>query len=119
MVERRKRSSHLFDRHTRFRPGDHPKKSGAAHKTLMRKTGKHERLRRPNLRRRRRPKPGCGLVRQNANDRMRYAVERDAAADDIRIAAQPFAPEILGDKGDVCALLFVRQKIASADWMHA
>src|SRR4051812_7336890 len=46
---------------------------------------------------------------------MRHAVERDAAANDIWIAAQPFAPEILGDKRDIGALLFVRQEIAPAN----
>ena len=62
-----------------------------------------------------RSEPGCRLVWQNADDRMRHILERDAATDDVRIAAEPFAPEILGDQGDIGALLFVRQEISPSN----
>ena len=46
---------------------------------------------------------------------MRHAVERDASANHIRIAAEPRPPEALGDDGDVGALFFLRQKVAAAN----
>ena len=47
------------------------------------------------------------------------AVERDAAADYIRIAAEPFLPEIFRDHRHIGALFFFRQKIAAENRTHA
>jgi hypothetical protein len=50
---------------------------------------------------------------------VRGAIECDAAADHVRIAAEAFLPEILGDNRDIGALFFLRQKVASENWAHA
>ena len=47
------------------------------------------------------------------------AVERNAAADHISVAPQAFLPKIFGHHRHVGGLLFLRQKIATADRLDA
>ena len=49
---------------------------------------------------------------------MRHAIQRNATTDHILVAAEPFPPEILRHHRDVRAFLFVRQKIAAANWTN-
>ena len=50
---------------------------------------------------------------------MRGPIERNAAADHVRISAKAFLPKILRHDGDVGALLLLRQKVASQNRAHA
>ena len=94
-----------------------PKKTGAAHDPLIREPGNLERFRCPHFRSRSDPREWH--VRQHPNNRVRHAAERDAAPDNIRIAAHPLAPEGFGHHRDVSGFFFVRQKGAPPDRTHA
>lgn len=83
----------------------------------MRETGDDERLRHPDLVPVR-PDPGHRHVWNHAHDRIGDPVERDAASERLRITPEPAFPEMLGDDGDICAFLFVRQKGSPANWLH-
>src|SRR5262249_46703267 len=72
---------------------------------------------RPHLRRW--PYPREGHVRQHANDRVRYATQRDAAPYNIQSAAHPLAPEVFRHHRHVRGFFFVRQKRAATDRKHA
>ena len=92
---------------------DDAKKTGASHDSLIRQARDLERFRRPHFRRR--SDPGERHVRQNANNGVRHAAERDAAPDNIRIAAHPLAPEVFRHHRHVGGFFFVRQKGAAPD----
>ena len=113
MLERRQRSARLLQCHSRFQPADNAQNTRAAHDALVGNPGDLERLRRPDFRRRSDPRKR--QVRQNADDRVRRAVERDAAADHIRIAAEAFLPEGLRHHRHIGGFFFFRQKVAPPD----
>jgi hypothetical protein len=50
---------------------------------------------------------------------VRSSVQGNAASDYIRIATESLLPERFCDQGNVRALFFFRQKIATKDWMNA
>src|SRR5258707_3335599 len=65
-----------------------------------------------------RPEPPCRHIWQNANDRVRRPIERDAPPNHIRIASEAFLPEIFRHQCDIGASLFFRQKIAAKNWAN-
>ena len=119
MVERWQRCFHLLQRDVRLNPADYAQKARAAHHSFIREPGNLERLCGPDLRNRVRAEPGCRHVRQHAYNRMRRAIERDAAADHVRIAAEALLPKILRHHGDVSALFFLWQEVASENRTRA
>src|SRR5207247_11061674 len=98
---------------------DNPKKKGAAHQLLMTEPGKLKRFRCPNFGRRVRGKPSRRHIWQNADDRVRCSIEREASPNHIRIATEAFLPEIFCHQCDVGAFLFFWQKIAAKNWANA
>src|SRR5205823_13602298 len=52
------------------------------------------------------------------HDRVRHAIERDAATDYIRVAAHALLPEILSYHRDIGGLFLPRRKIAAANRSH-
>src|SRR5438552_14904972 len=85
----------------------------------MTEPGKLKRFRRPNFGRRVRGKPGRRHIWQNADDRVRCSIEREASPNHIRIATEAFLPEIFCHQCDVGAFLFFWQKIAAKNWVNA
>src|SRR5438094_4541944 len=85
----------------------------------MTEPGKLKRFRRPNFGRRVRAKPGRRHVWQNADDRVRCSIERDASSNHIQIASEAVQPEIFRHQCDVGAFLFFRQKITAKNWTNA
>ena len=119
MVKRRQRCFYLLDCNVRLEPADHAQKACAAHHSFIGEAGNLERLCRPDLRDWVRPEPGCRHVRQDADNGVRGSIERNAAADHIRVATQVFLPKIFRHDGDVGALLLLRQEVASQNRAHA
>src|SRR5439155_1378327 len=64
---------------------------------------------------RRSPDPRERQVRPNADNRVWHTVQRNAAADYIRVAAEAFAPEVLRHHRHIRGFFFLRQKVAPAD----
>ena len=62
--------------------------------------------------------PGKREIRQHANNRVCDAVESDVAANDVRVSAHSFPPEIFRDHRHIGGFFFVRQKVAATDWMQ-
>src|SRR4029077_5343592 len=62
--------------------------------------------------------PGKRKIWQYATNRVRHAVESDAATNDIGVPAHSFLPEIFRDHCHVGAFFFVRQKATATDGMH-
>ena len=60
--------------------------------------------------------PACWEERRRWYER---TIECDATADHVRIAAEPFLPEIPGDKGYIRTFFFLRQKIPAQNRTHA
>ena len=118
MVERRQRCSHLRERDVRLHPADYTQKARAAHHSFIREPWKLERFRRPDFRDWVRSEPSRRHVWQHAYNRVRSAIECDAAADHVGITAEALLPEILGDDCDIGALFFLRQEVASENWAH-
>src|SRR5437763_1855353 len=83
---------------------------------LLREARNDERFCRPDLGIR--SGPGKWQIWQNSDDRVRHAVERDAAANHIWVAAHAFLPEIFRHHGYVGRFFFLWQKIAAANWFH-
>src|SRR5205807_121185 len=119
LIERWQRRLYLPKSHAGFHSANDAEKTGAAHHPLITESGKLKRFCRPNFSNRIRTEPGHRHIRQNSNDRVRHAVQSDAATDHIRIAAQPFLPKSFRDQRDICALFFLRQKVSAQNWMNA
>ena len=119
LFERRKRGAHLFERDARLHSADHAQKAGAAHHAFVRESRKLKRFGRPNLCNRIRAEPWRRHVRQHADDRVRRSVERDAAPDHVRIAAESLLPKTFRDHRDIGALFFLRPKIPAENWTDA
>src|SRR5947199_10872137 len=84
----------------------------------MTEPGKLKRFRRPNFGRRVRGKPGRRHIWQNADDRVRCSIEREASPNHVRVPTAAFLLEIFCHQCDVGAFLFFWQKIAAKNWAN-
>ena len=118
LVERGYGSADLLNGLARLHPPDDAQERGAAHHPFVRKPWNNERLGRPDF-------IALGSdpvrreIRNHAHDGVRDAVQRDAAAEYVRVAVHALPPEFFRDQSNVGAFLFLREKNAAANWGHA
>src|SRR4029077_7453472 len=92
---------------------DETENSAAAHHLLICESGKDIRFCGPDFRVG--TDPGKWKVRQKTDDGVGDAIECNAASNHVWVATHSFLPEIFGDHGNIRALFFFRQKIATAN----
>src|SRR4029077_8106068 len=88
LVKRRQRSFHLVERDVRLEPADHAQNARATHHSFIRGPWKLEWFGSPALRDWIGPNPGRRHVRHHAYNRVRCAVERDAASNHVWIGPE-------------------------------
>src|SRR6185369_5784112 len=99
--------------HAWLQSPDDPQQCGTPHHAFVAESGNDERFCGPNFGWRLRSKPCGGLIAQYPDDRMGDSIKSDAAADNVRVAAEAFSPKVLRDQGDVSTFFFVRQEISA------
>ena len=119
LLERRQGGAHLLHRDSRLHSANCPQKPGPPHHPFVRESRKLKWFRRPNFRDRIRLQTMHWHVRQDANDGVRHSIERDAASDYVRIAAESLLPKAFCDHRDIRAFLFIRPKIPTQYWPDA
>src|ERR1044072_2668391 len=87
------------------------------HQAILRKPGQLEWFVGKNLRVA--PEPGNRQIREDADDRVRHAVQCNTAPENRRIGVEMLTPKTLSHHHDVAFVLFFWQKIATENRMDA